>query len=72
MVERGHRDGVALDEWVGFENAKVRRRYADLKIAERTEIAYFDGPHTIDGTATFPFLDRHLRWAGGTAPSRVP
>jgi hypothetical protein len=62
MVERGHRDGVAFDEWVAFEYAKVRRRYADLKIPERTEIAYFDGPHTIDGTATYPFLDKHLQW----------
>jgi hypothetical protein len=61
MVERGHRDGVALDEWVAFEYAKVRRRYADLGIAGRTEIAYFDGPHTIDGAATFRFLDQHLR-----------
>lgn len=61
MVERGHRDGVALDEWVAFEYAKVRRRYADLGIAGQTEIAFFDGPHTIDATATFPFLDRHLQ-----------
>jgi dienelactone hydrolase len=62
MVERGHRDGVALDEWVAFEYAKVRRRYADLKIPDRTEIAFFDGPHEIDATATFPFLDKHLSW----------
>ncbi|RFC48835.1 MAG: Dienelactone hydrolase [Verrucomicrobia bacterium] len=60
MVERGHRDGVGLDEWVAFEYAKVRRYYADLKIPERTVIEWFDGPHTIHGVGTFAFLERHL------------
>jgi hypothetical protein len=62
MVERGHRDGVAPDEWVAYEYAKVRRRYADLKIPERTELEWFDGPHEIHGVGTFKFLHRHLRW----------
>ena len=62
MVERGHRDGVAPDEWVAYEYAKVRRRYADLKIPDRTEIEFFDGPHEIHGAGTFRFLHRHLRW----------
>ena len=62
MVERGHRDGVGLDEWVAFEYARVRRRYADLKLPERTEIAFFEGGHMIHGAATFAFLDRHLAW----------
>jgi len=62
MVERGHRDGVGLDEWVAFEYAKVRRLYADLHIPERTEIEYFDGPHEIHGVGTVRFLHRHLRW----------
>ena len=60
MVERGHRDGVGLDEWVAFEYAKVRRCYADLKIPERTEIEWFDGPHTINGVGSFAFLERWL------------
>jgi hypothetical protein len=68
MVERGHRDGVALDEWVAFEYAKVRRRYADLGIPAQTQIAYFDGPHMIDGTETFLFLDRHLDWSPPASP----
>jgi len=38
MVERGHSDGVGLDEYVAFEYAKVRRLYATLGIADRTEI----------------------------------
>ncbi len=62
MVERGHRDGVAPDEWVAYEYAKVRRRYADLKLPERTEIEFFDGPHEIHAVGTFRFLHRHLRW----------
>lgn len=61
MVERGHRDGVSLDEQVAFEYAKVRLLYADLRISEATEIEFFDGPHTIHGVGTFRFLDRHLR-----------
>ncbi|MBM4039643.1 MAG: hypothetical protein FJ290_14135 [Planctomycetes bacterium] len=62
MVERGHRDGVAPDEWVAYEYAKVRRRYADLKLPGRTEIEFFDGPHEIHAVGTFRFLHRHLRW----------
>jgi len=60
MVERGHRDGVGLDEWVAFEYAKVRRHYADLKMPERTEIEWFDGPHTIHAVGTFAFLKKWL------------
>jgi hypothetical protein len=62
MVERGHRDGVAPDPWVAYEYAKVRRLYVDLKLADRTEIEFFDGPHTINGVGTFAFLHRHLHW----------
>ena len=32
MVERGHDDGVGIDEWVAYEYAKVRRLYARLKL----------------------------------------
>ena len=62
MVERGHHDGVAPDEWVAYEFAKVRRQYAALSIADRAEIEFFDGPHTIHGVGTFKFLHRHLDW----------
>jgi hypothetical protein len=47
---------------VAYEYAKVRRLYADLKIPERTEIEFFDGPHTIHGEGTFKFLHKHLNW----------
>ena len=62
MVERGHDDGVGLDEWVGFEYAKVNRLYSRLGIAERTAIEYFRGPHTIHGVGSFAFLHRQLAW----------
>jgi dienelactone hydrolase len=63
MVERGHFDGVASDETVAWEYAKVRFLYAArLKIPDRTEIEWFDGPHSINGVGTFAFLHRHLQW----------
>lgn len=62
MVERGHRDGVGIDEWVDYEYAKVRLLYVDLKIPERTEIEHFDGPHEINGVGSYKFLHKHLNW----------
>ena len=63
MVERGHDDGVAPDEWVSYEFARTRRFYdMDLKLPGRTEIEFFNGPHTINGDGTFKFLRRHLKW----------
>ena len=62
MVERGHHDGVAPDEWVAYEFAKVRRFYAGLGVPEKTAIEFFNGPHTIHGVGTFEFLRQHLRW----------
>ncbi len=62
MVERGHDDGVAPDEWVGWEFAKVRRHYTKLGIKDQAEIEWFDGPHSINGDGTFKFLHRHLNW----------
>lgn len=63
MVERGHFDGVAPDEMVAYEYAKVRHLYqARLKIGDRTAIEWFDGPHRINGKGTFEFLDKHLQF----------
>jgi hypothetical protein len=61
MVERGHDDGVGIDEWVALEYAKVRRLYSKLKLPERTEIEFFAGGHEIHGQGTFKFLDKHLK-----------
>jgi dienelactone hydrolase len=63
MVERGHFDGVAPDETVAYEFAKVRHFYnARLKLQGKTEIEWFVGPHTINGQGTFDFLHKHLDW----------
>ena len=63
MVERGHFDGVAPDEWVAYEYAKVRRFYVTkMNLSDRTRIEFFNGPHTINGNGTFEFLRKHLRW----------
>jgi hypothetical protein len=40
----------------------VRRFYTRLGIPDRTEIEFFNGPHTIHGVGTFAFLRRQLRW----------
>jgi len=62
MVERGHDDGVGIDEWIAYEYAKVRRLYSRLKISDRTEIEFFPGGHEIHGQGTFRFLQKHLNW----------
>jgi len=65
MVERGHFDGVAPDETVAYEFAKVRHLYAArLGIADRCRIEWFPGPHTINGQGTFEFLHEWLGWPG--------
>jgi cephalosporin-C deacetylase-like acetyl esterase len=61
MVERGHDDGVGLDEYVAHEYARVRYIYARLGIADRTAIEFFSGGHEIHGMGTFAFLERHLK-----------
>ena len=62
IVERGHDDNVAPDEWVAYEYAKTRRHYVKLGLGDRTEIEFFNGPHTIHGVGTFDFLHKHLHW----------
>ncbi len=63
MVERGHFDGVAPDETVAYEFAKVRHLYeARLGLRDQCVIEWFTGPHTIHGQGTFDFLHRKLNW----------
>ncbi len=62
MVERGHHDRVGRDRWVAHEYAKVRWLYAQFGLADRTEIEYFQGGHSINGQGTFDFLHKHLDW----------
>jgi dienelactone hydrolase len=62
MVERGHFDGVAPDEYVAFEYSKVKRHYDLMGIGDKTEMEVFTGPHKINGVGTYDFLHRHLKW----------
>ena len=62
MVERGHLDRVGRDQWVAHEYAKVRWLYAQLGFADRTEIEFFQGGHSINLQGTYEFLSKHLNW----------
>ena len=63
MVERGHFDGVGVDERVALEYAKVQRIYnVQLGLPDRCAIEWFVGPHKINGVGTFAFLHKHLKW----------
>jgi dienelactone hydrolase len=62
MVERGHDDGTATDEWLSYEYATVRRLYAKLGIPERTDIEYFNAGHVIHAAGTFRFIHRIFQW----------
>lgn len=71
MVERGHFDGVAPDETVAYEFAKVFRLYdAKLGIGDRCRMEVFIGPHEINGRGTFEFLHRQLNWPQPTDDHR--
>lgn len=61
MVERGHDDGVGIDEMVAFEYAKVNRLYNKLHVPDKTQIAYFNGGHEINGIAAYDFITRHFK-----------
>jgi hypothetical protein len=62
MVERGHLDSVGRDHWVAHEYAKVRWLYAQLGLADRTAIEFFQGGHSLNCQGTFDFLRKHLAW----------
>ncbi len=63
MVERGHDDGVGIDEMIAYEYAKVRYLYANrLKIPDRTAIEFRPGGHEIFLKGTADFLKQHTGW----------
>jgi hypothetical protein len=62
MVERGHNDLVGRDQWVAHEYAKVRWLYAQLGLANRTAIEFFQGGHSMRAQGTLDFLHHHLHW----------
>ncbi|MDD3737610.1 MAG: hypothetical protein PHO11_10600, partial [Bacteroidales bacterium] len=64
MVERGHNDGVGIDEWVAFEYAKVFRLFNKLNIPHMTEVEYFNGTHEIHAVGTLKFIEKHFGLPG--------
>lgn len=63
MVERGHDDGVGIDEMIAYEYAKVRYLYANrLKIPDNTTIEFRPGGHEIFLKGTAEFLKKHTGW----------
>ena len=60
LVERGHSDGVGIDEWVAYEFARVKRQYLQLGVPDRAELRYFVGGHEINLPLTQSFLEQHL------------
>ncbi|PYV23149.1 MAG: hypothetical protein DMG27_16440 [Acidobacteria bacterium] len=64
MVEIGDLDGVTFvpHQFVDIELARVEDLYRRLGVPERGQVARFFGGHRVDGTKTFPFLDRWLNW----------
>lgn len=67
MVERGHLDLVGRDQWVAHEYAKVRFLYAQLGLADRTAIEFFQGGHSMNAEGAVAFLHQHLRWPAPAA-----
>ena len=64
MIEIGDQDGVVVRprRFVNAEMQRVLDLYARLGIPQRGRVAAFHGPHMVDGTESFPFLDRWLHW----------
>jgi hypothetical protein len=62
MVEHGHNDGVAKDEYVSFEFGKVRYYYdMYLKMPERAEMIFMPDGHLPYVTPILPFLNKWLK-----------
>jgi dienelactone hydrolase len=62
MIEVGDKDGIVMAprRFVDVEMNRFEDLYRKLGISERGRVARFDGPHRIDGTEAYPFLDRWL------------
>jgi dienelactone hydrolase len=60
MIEAGTRDNSVNINFAREEFKRVQNVYARLGIADKAKFASFAGPHQIDGTQSFPFLDKWL------------
>ncbi len=60
-VEFGERDGITTPEWTAYAWKQVRAWRDPLGLADRIELAHFDGVHEIHAVGAVDFLDRFLR-----------
>jgi dienelactone hydrolase len=63
LVEMGSTDGVIVEprDAADAEISRALEVWRRLGLADRAACARFDGPHRIDGTEAFAFLDRWLK-----------
>jgi hypothetical protein len=61
LIENGDRDGAVHIDDARAEFARVRAVYEKLGLADRAAFAGFHGDHRIDGTESFPFVEKWLR-----------
>jgi hypothetical protein len=64
MIEAGATDGVIIAprRFADVEMNRVEELYRALGIPEKGRVARFNGPHMVNGTEAYPFLDRWLDW----------
>ena len=61
MIEAGTKDNSVNIDYARAEFKHVQDVYGRIGIADRARFASFEGPHQIDGTQSFPFLDKWLK-----------
>ncbi len=61
MIEAGTKDTSVNINFAREEFKRVQSVYARLGVADKARFASFVGPHQIDGTQSFPFLDKWLQ-----------
>lgn len=71
MIEAGAKDGVIIAprRFADLEMQRVEELYQALGIAGKGRVARFNGPHKIDGTEAYAFLDRWLNWVPVKRPA---
>ncbi len=60
-IEFGQRDGITTPEWTAYAWKQMVAVRDHLGLADRIELAHYDGTHEIHGVETFDFLNRFLR-----------
>jgi dienelactone hydrolase len=61
MIEAGTQDDSVNYKFAREEFRRVESVYGKLHLSDRARFAQFEGPHEINGTESFPFIDRWLK-----------